>query len=365
MKKVIMLLTNEFLPDVRVYKEAKHLISRGFLVDILCWQRDLRYDFPEEETLNGIVIKRYRIPSVAGSGRKQLGAFLSYIRSCRVYLKDHPCDYLHCNDIDGAIAGYLARKKRTPMVFDMHEFYEKGSARKRMLWRRLTVFLLRRSVAGLYENAAYLEEPYRSVRGKLYPLRNYPDIDLIQPLPKTESDCFRIGYHGAVRSQVPFFSALFEAVKDMEDVRVDINGEGPDNPKLKELEKKYSNVFVHGAFDGTKVLSELYAGTDVLFCGYDAGNPNFQGDAEVVKFYEAIFTGTPFIMTDGIGMAEKVRKNGYGIVCNTADARSIREAVIKLKTDRQFWELCSKNEKRNANRYSWNEAVKVLDRIYR
>lgn len=365
MKKIIMLLTNEYLPDVRVYKEAKYLISKGFDIDILCWQRDKRYDLPLEEKSNGIFIKRYVIPSIAGSGIKQIGAFKRFIKQCKIYLKNHYCDYLHCNDLDGAIVGYLARHKKTPMVFDMHEVYEKGGTLKRHFYRKLTIFLLKRSIAGLYENVAYLGKPYKSVRNKLLPLKNYPDRTLIKPLPKTKSDIFRIGYHGAVRSQVPFFVSLFEAIKDMSDVRVDINGEGPDNKQLELLEKNYQNIFVHGPFDGTKQLSILYSNTDVLFCGYDKTSPNYQGDAEVVKFYEAVFTGTPLIMTDGIGMSEKVLKNGYGIVCDVTSSNDIKNAVLKLKNDKSFWDSCSKNEMKNASLYDWDVAVQVLDRIYK
>ena len=181
--QITMLLTNAFDPDVRVYKEAVYLVSRGWSVTILCWDRDPGKGLPAREEKDGIEVVRFPIPSVAGSGKKQLPAFFRYIRTCRAYLKAHPCDYLHCNDLDGALTGYLARRRGTPMVFDMHEFYERGSGLRRKVWRYLTLFLLRRSAAGLYENAAYLEAPYRAVRDRLYPLKNYPDAGLVEARP--------------------------------------------------------------------------------------------------------------------------------------------------------------------------------------
>lgn len=362
--QITMLLTNPFDPDVRVYKEAVYLISQGWDVTILCWDRDPAKGLPEREKKDGIEVVRFPIPSVAGSGKKQLPAFFRYIRACRRYLKAHPCDYLHCNDIDGAITGYLARRGGTPIVFDMHEFYERGSGFKRKVWRQLTLFFLKRSVAGLYENAAYLEEPYRAVRDKLYPLRNYPDRGLIEARPKSESEVFRIGYHGVVRGQVPEFTALFEAVRDMPDVRADINGGGVDLPALRELAAGLPNVYLHGPYDGTAMSSTLYENTDALFCGYDPRNPNYQGDAEVVKFYEAIFTATPLIMTESIGMGEKVRRNGYGVTCDTRSPEAIRAAIVKLKNDRDFYRSCADRERESASRYDWQEAVRVLDKIY-
>ena len=364
MKKIIMILTNGFDPDVRVYKEARYLVSKGNKVTILCWDRDLSRNHPENEILDGIRIVRFKIPSVYGSGKKQIYAYLKYVNKCRDYLKHHNCDFLHCNDIDGAVCGRLARKGKTPYVFDMHEFYENGNCVKRWFIRRVVLYILQGAKAGLYENSAYLEDKYKKIHKKIYPLRNYPDSNMIQYLPKTKSSEFRVGYHGVVRGQVKEFTALFEAVKGMNDVRVDINGGGMDLPELKELEKKYKNVFVNGPYNGIIESTRLYSNTDVLFCGYDASNPNYQGDAEVIKFYEAIFTGTPMIMTDGIGMAKKVIDNSFGVTCDTRNAQSIKKSIIKLKSDRNFWERCHKAELSKASSYSWEKAVKVLDNVY-
>ena len=59
MKKVKMILTNGFGPDVRVYKEAKYLVSEGFDVEILCWDRRSEFIDSEYETVDGIFIKRF------------------------------------------------------------------------------------------------------------------------------------------------------------------------------------------------------------------------------------------------------------------------------------------------------------------
>lgn len=364
-KNVTMLLTNGFDPDVRVYKEAVYLISQGFSVTILCWDREENMVFPSWEIIDGIEVIRFRLLSQIGTGLKQLPVFFNYIRVCRDYLKTHPCDYLHCNDIDGAITGYLARSGKTPMVFDMHEFYENGGPAKRWIWRRLTLFLLKRSVAGLYENTVYLGKPYAAVRDRLYPLKNYPDSTLVVAKPKTPSDVFRIGYHGGVRNQIPEFTALFEAVKEMPDVRVDINGGGPDLARLQEMEKEYPNVHVHGPFDGISMLTGLYETTDLLFCGYDPNVPNHQGDAEAVKFYEGIFTGTPMLMQAHIGMGDKVEKFGFGLICNTRDSEEIRRCVKKLKEGQALWQQCHENELKQAHNYAWETAVVVLDKIYK
>ena len=53
MKKVKMILTNGFGPDVRVYKEAKYLVSKGFDVEILCWDRENEFAGAESDNVGG------------------------------------------------------------------------------------------------------------------------------------------------------------------------------------------------------------------------------------------------------------------------------------------------------------------------
>ena len=362
--KICMILTNGFDPDVRVYKEALYLTKEGFSVDILCWDRNADSDYPECEVIDGITIKRFKVHSMAGTGYRQLPAFFKFCEQIKRYLKVNTYDYLHCHDFDGRFIAFLVGAKGQRCVFDMHEFYERGNSLKRLLFRKATLFLIKNSKAAMYENDIYLAPPYGKYKDKLFSLKNYPDRSMIVALPKTESEVFRIGYHGAVRNQIPYFAALFEAVKGRADIRVDINGTGIDYPQLVEMAKKYDNVYVHGKYDGTKESSKLYANTDVLFCGYDKKIPNHQKEAEAVKFFEAIITGTPMIMQKNIGMGDKVIANGYGIAVETDSFVEIKEAIEKFMNDRDFYNSCRDNELLHAQRYNWENEVRILNRIY-
>ena len=364
-KRIVEILTNGFKPDVRVYKEAVYMIQNGYDVTILCWDREPEDELPSEEVIDGIRVVRFRIISAAGrnSSVRKLHSYYRFALECKKYIKKNHFDYIHCNDNSGALVGLYANKSNIPMIVDMHEFFEQGGMIKKNFLRQINLLYLRKSVAGIYENPAYLGEPYKDVRDRLIPLRNYPDSSMVKHLPKEKSNVFRIGFHGWVRPRMIEFEALFEAVNGMDDVRVDINGGGPGVPIITELAKKYSNVHINGSFDGTKELTSLYQKTDLVFCGYDPDDPNYQGEAEIVKFYEAIVTGTPMLMTESIGMGEKVRKNSWGLTCDTRSANEIRQAVIKLKDDKTFWQECSDNELESAPLYSWENAVKRLDEI--
>jgi len=367
MKKVTMLLTNGFDPDVRVYKEALYLISRGYSVTILCWDRDEQSTYKAEEIIDQIHVIRFKIPSVAGSGLKQIPAFFSYIKACKFWLGANATDYFHCNDIDGAIVWFLAKNSKVPMIFDMHEFYEDYGSKSKLsviAYRMLTKFFIKKSRYSLYENNLYLLDNYKSVYAKLLPLKNYPDSDLVKCIEKVTCNKFRIGYHGAVRGQIKEFTTLFEAVKNMDDIQVDIHGGGPDLNELQELSKKYKNVTVHGPFNGTKELTELYANTDIVFAGYTKNSKSCECD-EMVKFFECIVTGTPMILTECYAlMAKQVKDGGFGIACDTDDVEAVRDAVLKFKNDTEYTLSCSRREKEQAYKFDWKEAVKILDKAY-
>lgn len=363
-KHIVETLTNGFKPDVRVYKEAIYLVNKGYKVTILCWDREVEDKLPQYEVIDGIEVIRYRHICPAGIKKNKYKKFFYYIMSCRDYMQKNQCDYVHCNDISGAIVGLFSKRSYTPMVVDMHEYFETGSLFKRFLMHYLLLFVFKKSLAGLYENAAYISDSYSSIRDKLYPLRNYPDAGMVEYREKSKSSVLRVGFHGWIRKNMFDLKSLFEAVVEMEGIRVDINGGGPGLLQIKEWAKNNDKVFIHGPFDGTKMMSILYENTDITFCGYDKNDPNYQGDAEVVKYYESIRTATPIIMTKGIGMGDKVEKYGFGVSCDTRNKEEIKQALLRFRDDKTFFEMCRKNELKESPKYIWENAVRILDHIY-
>ena len=113
-----------------------------------------------------------------------------------------------------------------------------------------------------------------------------------------------------------------------------------------------------------KESNRLYQNTDVLYCGYNPDNPNYQGDAEVVKFYEAIVTGTPMIMTESLGMGEKVKQMDIGLTADTRDVNSIKKVIVQMKNDKMLCQKFRENMLKFSPNYNWENAVKVLDEVY-
>lgn len=362
--KVYMILTNSFSPDIRVYKEAKYLAGLGIDVTILCWDRCKKTNLPKKEKKEGFLIVRFISPSKLGSGIKQLPAYFGFIKSCKNYIKQNPCDILHCHDLDGVIAGNIASTWKIPYVFDMHEFYETGHFVKKMMIRVMVKRFIRRSISTICVSSSMINDYYGNQKHKLLLLKNYPDSNIICSLQKTKSNVFRIGYHGTVRNQLQEFKALFEACKDMEDVRVDINGGGIDLDSLKVMAKNYKNVTVHGHYDGVLESNKLYQNTDVLFLGYSPENENYHGQFEPVKYFEAILTSTPIIATKALNIGIQIEKNMFGIAIDTRNPEEIKRAINIFKENSEFLSNCRENMRAMSPLYDWNEAVKILDKVY-
>lgn len=359
--KIKMILTNAFSPDVRVYKEAKYLVSQGHEVEVLCWDKTPEKGLPCVEKQDGIRIRRFGIPAVEGTGYKQIGAYLSFIRHCKKYLKRRKCDVLHCHDLDGAIAGYLARKK---FVFDMHEFYDKGGKFRKKLSHIMVCYLAKRSVGNIYVTSQNLETYGKGIEDRFFQLKNYSDSSMLPGREKEPSDELRIAYIGRVRNQIQEFSALFRAVKDLERVRVDIYGDGPDLERLRVMAEKIGNANVHGAFNGLEDSAAIFRNTDVSYVAYDPINPNYQGEFEPVKLFEAVFTGTPIIATKSLNPGRFAVEKGVGLAVDTRSAEEVRGAICYLRDNPRVMQKFERRMKEISDDYDWKHAVQILDKVY-
>ena len=356
-----MILTNAFSPDVRVYKEAKYLVSQGHDLEVLCWDKTPEKGLPEIDIDAGIKIRRFGIPSVEGTGSKQVGAYLAFIQRCKRYLKKEKCDILHCHDMDGAIVGYLTGNI---FIFDMHEFYDKGGSARKQISHAIVCHLAKKALANIYVSSQNLYVYGKRIEDRFFLLKNYSDSTMFGNTEKTYSDVLRIAYIGRVRNQIKEFTALFEAVKDLDKVSVDIYGDGPDLEQLRKMAEDLSNVSIHGSFDGVEESAEIYRNTDISYVAYDPTNPNYQGEFEPVKLYEAIFTGTPIIATESLNPGKFAREKDIGIAVDTQNSAEVRDAVTRLRNQKGLMQEFIRNMRMIADDYDWNHAVRILDTVY-
>jgi glycosyltransferase involved in cell wall biosynthesis len=363
MKKIKMLLTNSFHPDVRVYKEAKYLVSKGFDVEILCWDRQNEYRNREVEEIEGIKIKRFFPYAKYGTGYKQIIPYIKFIKECKNYLKNKEYGYLHCHDLDGIIAGYFCKQRNCKLIFDMHEFYEgQGKNQKiKFIIRRLVNLMQYKSDFIIYLNEIQKTTMKKENWDKLIYLPNYPESNNYIEFAKTQSDKLRVSYIGAVR-QYNELKNLMDACNNIEGVEVSIHGAGTAYSKLKEIENNYNNVNITGLYHFSKI-TKLYNQADILYVVYDMKISNWK-NGYPVKFFEAIITKTPVIVSKGSVLEEFLKENDIGFIVDGSNVEEIRELISHINNNRYLLDEKMKNLGKIQFAYIWEKVVKNLDEIY-
>lgn len=358
-----MILTNRFDPDVRVYKEAKYLVSRDFDVEILCWDRENEYVDREVEVINGIKIKRFFPYAEYGTRFKQFKPFIRFIKECKDYLKDKEYQYLHCHDLDGAITGYFIKEKNVKAIFDMHEFYEvEGKNQKiRYLLRLIVNYLQNKSDYIIHVNEVQTNVMSIKNKRKLIYLPNYPEKKNYEECEKSESDSLRISYIGAVR-QYNELKNLMDACKKMRNVEIAIHGAGVAYKKLNSIKSDYDNVSVTGKYDFTQ-SAKLYSQADLLYALYPTTSLQYL-TSYPVKLYETIITKTPIIVSKGTVLEEFVKEYGIGFVVDGSNVEEIRGLIKYINKNRHILDEKVRNLEKIQYDYSWEEVVKNLDEIY-
>ena len=57
--ELVMVVSNAFRPDPRVYREAKTLVDHGFKVTVYAWDRECKH--PMNEIIDGIFVERIQV----------------------------------------------------------------------------------------------------------------------------------------------------------------------------------------------------------------------------------------------------------------------------------------------------------------
>ena len=358
-KKIYMILTNGFDPDVRVYKEAKYLTNEGFEVEIICWDRKGDYLDRQEEKVENIKIKRFYIPSKPGSGMKQLIPFIKFINFVRKYLKGKNYSYLHCHDFDGMTVGlFTKRKKGKTIIFDMHEIYKNYSYAKNHVFDLIFNKYLNNSNYIIYVNNEQIKDMDSNLKEKTVFLPNYPEETIYVPITKKNNKKVRVNYIGSLRDYESL-DTLSKIGLEHDDIEVGLYGTGICFDKLN---KKYcdSNIKIYGKYNGIKDSGEIYRNTDILYCSYNPEVKNWK-NAYPVKLFEAIITHTPIIVSENTEVSNFVKANAIGEPIQYGNKVSIINAINKIKI---HYDEYVENIKKIADDYKWEKIVKNLDRIY-
>ncbi|HIP89501.1 MAG TPA: glycosyl transferase family 1 [Thermococcus paralvinellae] len=346
--KIVMILSNPFKVDPRVYKEAKTLVKNGYDVTILAWDRDGIY--PEKEEMEGIHIRRIRV-------RSKYGSILSFLASLPIFylralfsLLRMEFDIIHTHDFDTALLGAifkLLRKKK--WVYDIHDIYftrisllkEKNSyglIQSFLHWLEVTfakwadvVIVVTKSLGGNHEGLKEFYTSFGVPPDKIKVIWNTPMRSIFSCYPQLDlkkSDRLTVGYIGSIRT-VSNFIPLFEVAKKRGYKLLFVGG-GKSRKDVEKLARNYPEVDVE-FIDNVpyELVPNYYKLCDVLYSYF----PPIENVRRAIntKVFESAFLGVPPIVSGDSLMEDFVTIYRCGIPLDELTLEKLEMAIEKAK----------------------------------
>jgi glycosyltransferase involved in cell wall biosynthesis len=374
-KTVLMLLTNAYDPDPRVQQEALALISMGYRVRLLAWDRDSKA--PATECRDGVEIERVFLPSKHGRGTTQIFFYAwLYLKMLRRGWRTN-FDAVHCHDLDTLPLGFLLGKLNgKPIIYDAHESFPDmlegnvPSVVRRSL-THLENFLIRR-IDLLITVGEKLRHHFvkRGARRSVV-VGNWKRLeDFARSAEQNRIVRKRLGIPEDALTIVCItqlltdrkIEELLQAVEGMPDVYVIVGGKGILQDLVLQAAKANPRIVFAGFVSGREIADYTCA-ADIVYYGFDPNNPNARFSAPN-KLYEALAAGRPLITGDFGEIADVVRDASCGIVLPKYGDQEIRQAVDRLRDPAVRREMASNASRIGRRTMNWRNGEQVLSREY-
>lgn len=337
--RVVMLLTNDFVADPRVEKEALALIGAGFDVTVLAWDR--AGTAPVREVREGISIERFGPRATHGAGPRALSLYGEFWRAVAARARELEPRVVHCHDMDTVPAGRRAVKGTdTRLVLDFHELYRESRVVPRMpiVGDVVAAGIDRVEAGGLaHADLVVLAWPGMLKRyqarfdGPVVVVDNAPDLDRFAPDPAPRGDrSFDVCYIGQKR-YVASLELLIDVVQRHDDLACFLAGGGVGETRIAEYAQGKQRVEVIGRVRYDEIPA-LYRGRDCVYTLYDAA----VGNARIhmpVKVMEAMACALPVLVTAGTWVGGYVEREGIGFAVDSTDPSAVEAAIVRLKDD--------------------------------
>ena len=376
---VLMLLSNAFTHDPRVYAEARSLLKAGYKVTVLA--RDRERDNPTTAVVDGIRVERVRpLPPLTGPGPLHRFALicngvnllvLSQWQMYRRALKLHKREgfsVIHCHDLDTLFTGVaLKRKTKLPLIYDAHEIYGYMVARQLPYWVASRFLWLEKRLVRSVDHVISVDEAQRkylaSITGRPITL-----VMNCKPLQGRDyrppgNDVFTVLYIGVLHKGRPI-QMLIDAVEEMEGVRCIIGGVGPPE-QVRAIEHRCASAR-NASFVGKVPIHDVIPMTfraDAVFLMLDPHDLNNRNSL-ANKQFEAMVCGRPIICTKGTYAGDLTGQENVGLTVEH-NKEALKDAIATLRDDRHLSERLGCNALHAAlTRYNWEREEQVLRDVY-
>lgn len=389
MKIMMVLISFDFPPDIRVEKEARALLSAGHQVMVICENRQNR---PPREMWNGIEI--LRLPVQPLSWRKLNTAWLFvtlrnqlWERHIGALVKSERPDALHVHDLPFVGSGLrIARRFHIPLVADMHENYPAYVKARRPTTQNYLEYLsfdpdrFARYEAQVLPQCdrviAVIEEAAERIAqlgvdpAKIFVVGNSEDVEHAPAdaagvdLPPT---ALRIGYVGGVqelRGLQTAVAAMPQIRKAIPSAQLLIVGDGLYRPILEEQARALGltdAVRMEGHQPFARVHAYI-AASDICIVPHLADE--LVNTTIPHKLFQYMYMQKPVVVSSAKPLKRIVEACNAGAVFESGNPDAFADAVLRLQDPQVRERLGANGHQAVLERYNWQYDSKILADLY-
>lgn len=373
MKKIAVLVLNEYINDSRVIKESKSL-SKLYEVHVFALNNGEFNDIESPERNIKIIRKTpYKKPSnVLFKKAIQLFTFFHYFITCLFFIRKY--DAVHCNDLETLPIGVCGKifKPNLKVIYDAHEYqtetlWMKNKFKKRIA-KILEGFLIRyvdrmcvvsESIANAYVKNYGVEKPFLVLNTP--PLEYVPKKDKFRKVFDIPKSYNIFLYQGGLTKGrgIELLLETFSTLSKTNHVIV-FMGYGNLESLITSYADKFPNIFIHPAVSPDVLLSYT-SSADIgisfiedLCLNYRYCLPN--------KIFEYLMAGLPVIVSNLVEMKSVVNKYEIGAVTKSNDKAGLLDCINSI--ERFNYEKLISNVNNVNKKYNWEQQELILFSMY-
>jgi glycosyltransferase involved in cell wall biosynthesis len=378
MKLILMLLDNEFAPDLRVKKEIDTLNESGFDIDLFCWDREGK--LKSKELSHNFNI--FRITTIA---KRQLGyrqivnlfrfyyfLYKAVANNCKQY------SVIHAHDLRTLFVGIIFKYRlKIPLVYDAHEIFSLMESHKfsRFLLRiieQIEIFAVNQFVDKFITVSEQRKKAYwkkNGIRQKIHIVGNWYNPVSSYTLMEKKKIKSKLGipdgkpimaYLGSVHAgrDIESFCKYLEKEPSIHGI-IAGNGSEVSIQKVKKYSEKNENISYLGFITDP---DSIYQISDILVYLVDSTH-NYSYWIAPNNLFIAIAHRKPLIAINRGEVSEIFSDHSIGSLVSDYSYNSLKEGVeniFKLDNLREIEEnlkLCQKD-------YTWSNSEKELNVLY-
>jgi glycosyltransferase involved in cell wall biosynthesis len=377
----IAVITETFYPfkggsAKRYYEVLRRLAKRNYEIDLYTVR--LNKEWPTYENIHGINVYRTEIPLInyiTKDGFRSISQVLLY--AIWAIKKTSNKDYQiieanHCPIFPVMSSWIRTKMNKIPLSVTFHEVWY-----SHWYWYSPTIFHV---PLGIILEKIYVKMPNIGVavsnttalrlisllkmdKSKVVVIPNGVDLELFNRI-KSERKHNKIVYIGRLNWHKKIdllIDAISIAKKHINDIHLEIIGDGPMKAKYEEYIKKkrlQNCITILGDVSDEELVKRLKS-------AYVYVLPSIR-EGQSITTLEAMAAGTPQVVVsvEGNGASDLIKESKSGLIAKLSPYH-LAEAILQIMNDRNLWLKLQQNGYEFIKRYDWNNIAEEYDKVYR